>query len=66
MEEEKEEKEEEKFPLCESIVHRPLRGRCPKIGSLGSRIARGYSKSYDRVLLDFFTDLLLVSDSRLY
>ena len=30
-EEEKEEKEEEKIPhLCESIGHRPLRGRCPK------------------------------------
>ena len=29
--EEKEEKEEEeKIPLCESIGHRPLRGRCPK------------------------------------
>ena len=25
----KEEKEEEKIPLCESIGHRPLRGRCP-------------------------------------
>ena len=24
------EKEEEKFALCESIGHRPLRGRCPK------------------------------------
>ena len=29
-EEEEEEKEEEKIPLCESIGHRPLRGRCPK------------------------------------
>ena len=30
-EEKKEEKEkEEKFVLCESIGHRPLRGRCPK------------------------------------
>ena len=30
-EEEKKEKEEEKFPhMCESIGHRPLRGRCPK------------------------------------
>ena len=30
-EEKKEEEEEkEKFPLCESIGHRPLRGRCPK------------------------------------
>ena len=28
--EEKEEKEKEKIPLCESIGHRPLRGRCPK------------------------------------
>ena len=28
--EEKKEKEEEKFPLCESIGHRPLWGRCPK------------------------------------
>ena len=28
-EEEEEEKEEEKIPLCESIGHRPLRGRCP-------------------------------------
>ena len=25
-----EEEEEEKFVLCESIGHRPLRGRCPK------------------------------------
>ena len=25
-----EEKEKEKIPLCESIGHRPLRGRCPK------------------------------------
>ena len=33
-EEEKEEKEEkEKIPhMCESIDHRPLRGRCPKSG----------------------------------
>ena len=29
-EEEEKEKEEEKFLLCESIGHRPLRGRCPK------------------------------------
>ena len=30
-EEEEEEKEEEKIPhMCESIDHRPLRGRCPK------------------------------------
>ena len=29
-EEEEKEKEEEKIPLCESIGHRPLRGRCPK------------------------------------
>ena len=30
-EEEKKEKEkEEKIPMCESIGHRPLRGRCPK------------------------------------
>ena len=28
--EKKEEEEEEKFALCESIGHRPLRGRCPK------------------------------------
>ena len=27
--EEKEEEEKEKIPLCESIGHRPLRGRCP-------------------------------------
>ena len=28
---EKEEKKEEKIPhMCESIGHRPLRGRCPK------------------------------------
>ena len=30
-EEEEEEKKEEKIPLCESIGHRPLRGRCPKM-----------------------------------
>ena len=30
MEKEEEEEEEEKFPLCESIGHWPLRGRCPK------------------------------------
>ena len=29
-EEEEEKEEEEKTPLCESIGHRPLRGRCPK------------------------------------
>ena len=29
-EKEKEEEKEEKFLLCESIGHRPLRGRCPK------------------------------------
>ena len=35
-EEEEEKKEEEKIPhMCESIGHRPLRGRCPK-GSLVS------------------------------
>ena len=29
--EEEEEKKEEKIPhMCESIGHRPLRGRCPK------------------------------------
>ena len=29
--EKKEKKEEEKIPhMCESIGHRPLRGRCPK------------------------------------
>ena len=28
--EKKEEEEEVKFVLCESIGHRPLRGRCPK------------------------------------
>ena len=27
---EKKEREEGKFPLCESIGHWPLRGRCPK------------------------------------
>ena len=27
--EEEEEEKEEKIPLCESIGHRPLRGRCP-------------------------------------
>ena len=27
---EKKEEKEEKFALCESIGHRPLRGRCPK------------------------------------
>ena len=27
---EEKEKEEEIIPLCESIGHRPLRGRCPK------------------------------------
>ena len=31
VEEKEEEKKEEKFPhMCESIGHRPLRGRCPK------------------------------------
>ena len=29
-EKEKKEKEKEKFLLCESVGHRPLRGRCPK------------------------------------
>ena len=29
-EKEEKEKEKEKFALCESIGHRPLRGRCPK------------------------------------
>ena len=28
--EEEEKKKEEKFPLCESIGHRPLQGHCPK------------------------------------
>ena len=28
-EKEKEEEKKEKIPLCESIEHRPLRGRCP-------------------------------------
>ena len=27
--EEEEKEEKEKIPLCESIGHRPLRGRCP-------------------------------------
>ena len=30
VEEEKEEKEEKIPHMCESIGHRPLRGRCPK------------------------------------
>ena len=29
--EKEEEKETEKIPLCESIGHRPLRGRCPSL-----------------------------------
>ena len=29
---EKEKEKEENFLLCESIGHRPLRGRCPKSG----------------------------------
>ena len=29
-EKEKKEEKKEKTPLCESIGHRPLRGRCPK------------------------------------
>ena len=29
-EEKEEEKEKEKIPLCESMGHRTLRGRCPK------------------------------------
>ena len=29
--EKKEKKEEEKTPLCESIGHQPLWGRCPKM-----------------------------------
>ena len=33
---EEEEEEEEKIPLCESIGHRPLRGRCPKGGKPAS------------------------------
>ena len=31
----KEKEKEEKFPLCESIGHRPLRGRCPKRLEIG-------------------------------
>ena len=30
-EEKKKAKKEENFPLCESIGHRTLRGRCPKM-----------------------------------
>ena len=30
--EKEKEEEKEKIPLCESIGHRPLRGRCPKTG----------------------------------
>ena len=29
-EKKKEKERKEKFPLCESVGHRPLRGRCPK------------------------------------
>ena len=32
-----EEEEKEKIPLCESIGHRPLRGRCPKAGKNGKK-----------------------------
>ena len=32
MEKEEKKKKEENFLLCESIGHRPLRGRCPKTG----------------------------------
>ena len=32
MEKEEEKEVEEKIPLCESIGHRPLPGRCPKNG----------------------------------
>ena len=34
-EKEKKKEKKEKFPLCESIGHRPLRGRCPKGGGGG-------------------------------
>ena len=41
MEKEKEEKEgeEEKIPPCESIGHRPLRGRCPKKHELSHKVS---------------------------
>ena len=36
--EEKEKKKEEKIPhMCESIGHRPLRGRCPKTMNIWPR-----------------------------
>ena len=40
------EKKEEKFPLCESIGHWPLWGRCPKRGTLGMRNALENFGSY--------------------
>ena len=42
----KEKKEEEKFLLCESIGHRPLRGRCPKITQLLSNHLFKYVVTY--------------------
>ena len=45
IEEEKEE-EMEKIPLCESIGHRPLRGRCPKRRSVLRREALGLMNNF--------------------
>ena len=39
-EEDKEKGEEEKIPLCESIGHRLLRGRCPKNSLPGAHFSK--------------------------
>ena len=45
-EKEEEEKKKEKIPhMCESIGHRPLRGRCPKSKKI---------KVFNEILLTFF------------
>ena len=56
-EEKEEEKKEEKFLLCESIGHRPLRGRCPKRGPTNQPTDRPTDQPTDRPTNRLQTDI---------
>ena len=61
-EEEEEEKKEKIHHMCESIGHRPLRGRCPKTG-VGTTISSHYHSEYLEVITTFNTRYDYVSFS---
>ena len=56
--EEEEKKEEEKIPLCESIGHRFLWGRCPKRRNERTREMGNEGKEYDVTWKSFIIAIL--------